>query len=405
MTLTDRRRPRRAVVAALLSSAVLAGVVGVAPAALAATPEGSAAVAERCSPLPDQDQRALRNAIAGLPNSDVNGALVRVSGEAGCWRGTSGVAKDGSRRPVPDNARFRIGSMTKTFTAVTVLRLVADGSIDLDRPIQHYLPDLLPADRPPITVRQVLTYTSGLQGLAVNSKDPSWFFEHRFDTFRPGEQLDTRAPLLFQPGEKQHYGNADYIVAGLLVEKVTGRRWERVVEDTILRPLGMGDTVAPGVDPKIHGPHARAYEAVTRNGRTTLVDVTEANPSLQWSAASMISTAADLDRFLVALFSGRLLPQEQLDVMLTVPDVMTYDGDDDPTNDVKAVHSAGLTQFTLNGVTIWGKTGDRPGYNNGMGATTDLRRRLVYSVNTLHMGQPQPAIAGRVITAAFPKNT
>ncbi|SHG80766.1 serine hydrolase domain-containing protein [Streptoalloteichus hindustanus] len=401
MGLRKNRHARRVMAGALVATAVLAGT---APVALAAAPSESAAAA-RCRALPERDQKALRDAIAGLPNDEASGALVRVSGDAGCWSGTSGFAEKNSGRPVPKNGRFRIGSMTKTFTAVAVLQLVAEGRVELDRPIQHYLPDLLPADRPPITVRQVLTYTSGIQGLAVNSKDAAWFFEHRYDTFRPGEQLDTRAPLLFQPGQKQKYGNADYIVAGLLIEKVTGQRWEKVIENRILRPFGLGDTEAPGRNTKIRGPHAHAYEAVTRDGETELVDVTEANPSLQWSAASMISSAADLDQFLTALFGGKILPKEQLDVMLSVPDVPTYDGDDDPSNDVKAVHSAGLTKMKLNGQTVWGKSGDRPGYNNGMGATPDLRRRLVFSVNTLHMGQGQPVVAQRVIAAAFPKSS
>jgi D-alanyl-D-alanine carboxypeptidase len=107
----------------------------------------------------------------------------------------------------------------------------------------------------------------------------------------------------------------------------------------------------------------------------------------------MVSTTADLDRFLVALFKGRLLPRAQLEEMFTVPDVPSVDGG-------RASYSAGLARFEVNGLTLWGKSGDRHGYNNGMGATRDLRRRLVYSVNTLRMGQEPPPITGRIIVAA-----
>ncbi len=78
----------------------------------------------------------------------------------------------------------------------------------------------------------------------------------------------------------------------------------------------------------------------------------------------------------------------------SVPDVPAVGGG-------RATYSAGLTRFSVNGLTLWGKSGDRHGFNNGMGATRDLRRRLVFSVNTLRMGQDQPATAGRIIAAAL----
>jgi D-alanyl-D-alanine carboxypeptidase len=99
---------------------------------------------------------------------------------------------------------------------------------------------------------------------------------------------------------------------------------------------------------------------------------------------------------MVALFRGRLVPQPQLEAMFTVPDVPMYGSPG------RAAYSAGLTRFQLGDVTVWAKSGDRPGYNNGMGATRDLSRRLVYSVNTLHMGgADQPQVAQRIVLATF----
>ena len=351
--------------------------------------------------LPPLSAAKLSGAIDNLPDDEVTGALVQVRGSAGCWQGTSGVADLRTGRPVPQDGRFRIGSMTKVFTAVVALQLVAEGQLDLDQSVQHYLPGFLPADYPVIKVRHVLNYTSGINGVGVPHKDPAWFFVHRYDHWAPGSQLDLTRPLAFEPGTKQRYGNADYWLAGLLIEKVTGNTWEREVTNRVIRPLRLTGTTAPGADPKIHGPHARGYEAVETAEGTRWVDITEANPSLQWSAASIVSTAADLDRFLVALFEGRLVPAPQLELMFTVPDVPLYDGDDDPTNDQPAAHSSGLSRIPLGPLTLWGKSGDRPGYNNGMGATRDLSRRLVYSVNTIHMGGEMPAAAQRIIGATF----
>ena len=392
------KTPRRAL--AVLAATAVASVSLAAPAVAAPTGRCTTDPTEPTT-LPRLSDEKLSAAIANLPDDEVTGALVQVRGSAGCWQGTSGVADLRTGRPVPQDARFRIGSVTKVFTAVVALQLVAEGKLDRDQSVQHYLPGFLPADYPTIKVGQVLNYTSGINGVGVPHKDPAWFFVHRYDHWEPGSQLDLTRPLAFDPGTKQRYGNADYWLAGLLIEKVTGHTWEREVTDRIIRPLRLTGTSAPGDDRRIHGPHARGYEAVETPDGTRWVDITEANPSLQWSAAAIVSTAADLDRFMVALFSGRLLPAPQLELMFTVPDVPRYDGDDDPTNDRPAAYSSGLSRIQLGPLTLWGKTGDRPGYNNGMGATKDLSRRLIYSVNTIHMGGEQPAAAQRIIGASF----
>lgn len=389
MTHSRRALGTLLVAAALAGSAAAPAAAGAAAPALPPLDPARLAAAPALPPL---DPAKLAAAIAGLPNGEASGALVRIRGRAGAWSGTSGIAELGNPAPPRLDGRFRVGSMTKTFTAVVTLQLAAERRVDLDRPVQRYLPGLLPADYPPVPVRTLLNWTSGINGLGVNSKDPDWFREHRYDHYAPGSQLDLSKPLAFRPGTAQRYGNADYIVAGLLIEKVTGHRWADEVTRRIIRPLRLTGTSVPGDDPRIPGPHAHGYEATPAGW----IDVTEANPSLQWSAASIISTAPDLDRFMVALFSGRLLPKRQLDEMFTVPCVKIFGSEQ------KAVYSAGLTKFKIGERIVWAKSGDRPGYNNGMGATRDLSRRLVYSVNTLHMGgAEQPKVAQKIIAAAL----
>jgi D-alanyl-D-alanine carboxypeptidase len=331
--------------------------------------------------LPPLKETALRAAIEPLDPS-VSGALVRVEGPAGRWRGRAGVADVRDGRPVPWDARFRIGSMTKAFTATAALQLVAARLLDLDAPVRRYLPERLPEGYTG-TVRHLLDYTSGLQGRALPHKDPAWFLEHRYDTFEPGSQVlwDEEPP--FDPGTRQVYGNVSYIVAGLVIEKVTGRPYADAIRRGILRPLGLRNTFLPGTATAIPGPHAHGYELI--DGRH--VDVTRANPSLQWAAAEMISSTADLDRFLTALLGGRLLPPRELRAMLTVP--------------AGGGHGLGLTPLRIGDLEIWGKSGDRPGYVSGMGATLDLSRRLVYSVNPLEMGGELPVVAERIILATL----
>jgi D-alanyl-D-alanine carboxypeptidase len=361
------------------------------------------ATSASATPLPPLDPAAMRTAIAGLPNEEASGALAQVRGSAGTWVGTSGVADIHTGQPVPANGRFRIGSMTKTFTATAVLQLAARGRVDLNRTVQSYLPGLLPADYAPITIRQLLNYTAGIPGLRINHKDPAWFLAHRFDTWTPRQLIGlatTGRPMTFAPGTKQDYDNITYLVLGMLIEKVTGRPYGAAIREGIIQPLHLSATSVPGTDIEIHGPHAHGYEAVTVDGHTDYVDITKANPTFQWAAAEMISNAPDLDRFLTALVSGRLLPPAQTAELFAIPDVPDYDGDDDPGNDVPAHIGGGLAQMSFGNVVFWGKTGDRPGYASGMGTTLDLSRRLVYSVNTLHMGGDIPQVARRIIMAA-----
>jgi D-alanyl-D-alanine carboxypeptidase len=108
----------------------------------------------------------------------------------------------------------------------------------------------------------------------------------------------------------------------------------------------------------------------------------------------MISNAPDLDRFLVALLSGRLLPKAQTDLLFAIPRVKLYG----TSQDAHLGH--GIAKLVVGDLVFWGKTGDRPGYNNGMAATRDLGRRAVFSVNTLHMGgSAQPVVTQKIIAA------
>lgn len=362
----------------VITAIALAALVGAAVPAVAAPPGPE---------LPPLDPDVMARAISGLPDPAVTGAMVRVSGRAGRWSGTSGVRDIRTRRPVPADGRFRIASISKVFTAVVVLQLAAEHRIDLDRPVQDHLPGLLPDAYPDITVRQLLDHTSGLPNGTIGSGDPAWFVQHRFDSWTPREIVDeaTTRPMRFAPGTQQQYNGTNYYVAGLLIEKVTGNSYAHEVARRILRPLRLRDTyVLDRRDPRLPGPHAHGYVAVTADGTTTLHDVS-LQSAWSWAEGGLISSAADLTALITAILQGRVVPRPELDAMLTVPDV-AYTGSASNCNAGptagRACFSAGLTTTTLpNGVVVWGKTGSVPGYTSGVFATRDLRRVLVYSLN------------------------
>ncbi|MFC7613385.1 serine hydrolase domain-containing protein [Actinokineospora soli] len=310
--------------------------VGIAAALVATT-------ATAASAAPDQrvDPAVLQAGLDRMARDGAQGVQLRVVDGDRTLLLRSGTARAGSPRPVPLNGRFRVGSVTKTFVATVVLQLVAEGRVSLDAPVSNHLPGLVD-DR--ITVRMLLQHTSGLYDYTrALPLDGETFLKERFTRHDPRDlvAMSTSRPLDFTPGERHEYSNTNYIVAGLLIKQVTGKSWERSVNDRILRPLGLHATATGGLVPQ--GPHARGYLQI--NGK--LVDVTALNSSMAWAAGSMISTTADLDRFYAALLDGDLLPPAQLAEMKK-----TVDG-----------YGLGIYEFPMPcGITAWGHGGGIPGY-------------------------------------------
>jgi D-alanyl-D-alanine carboxypeptidase len=352
------------------------------------------AVPAAATSLPPPNDAALRAAISGLPNREASGALVRITGSAGSWSGVSGVSDVRTGAPVRADGRFRIGSITKVFTGVMVLQLAQERRIDLNAPVQRYLPGVLPAGYPPVPVSTLLDHTSGLPSVDIPGLyDPQWILEHRFEHWSPRQVVDTavRHPIDFQPGAAQKYTNTSYVVAGMLVEQVTGRSYTRNLRDRITGPLGLCHTYFPEDDPTLPNAAARGYLEVDGE----LVDVTEMNQSVPGMAGAIVSTAEDLDGFITGLFRGRLLGREMMPRLFAVPNVSMFDGSG------PAIYSQGLMKATMNGLEVWGKTGSRYGYSSGVFATRGLERKLAYSVNpTVKSPDGQPLIVQKIAAAA-----
>ena len=374
----------------LAASVVLALGAGPLAAPAFAAPAPRAPV---CTTAPSH--QALCAAIGGLPDASTTAALVRMTDNGVAWQGSSGVRDLRSGKAADPDARFRAGSTTKVVTAAAVLRLAARGDVDLDASIERYLPGLLgPEFEQPVTVRNLLNHTSGIQPGVSWGNTFEEQYAHRYDTLSPRRVVESavaRGPA-FDAGDQQQYLNINYTILGLLIEKVTGRPYASEADRLVLRPAGMRDTYFPGTDPRVRGPHHHGYQRVERpDGTTRLVDVTEWNVADRWAAGDMISTTADLELLITALFSGEIVPEPQLREMFTVP--AGIEG---------AAHSAGLTRLELRGTVYWGKSGARPGYSTLIAATEDLGFTLVFSLSdTDAKDQSSNPVADRIREAAL----
>lgn len=276
---------------------------------------------------------------------------------------SKGTAELNKHVPVPKNGVVRVGSNTKSFVAAVVLQLNAENKVDLDAPITKYLPKSVNDDR--ITVRQLLNHTSGLANY-TNYLGLEKFEEVRHRYFEPRELLDianAHEPTN-QPGEKFKYSNTNYVLLGLLIQKVTGRPVAENVDQRIIRKLGLKDTYwpTPG-DQTIQGKHPHGY-ARTSNG---VEDVTELDPSWGWAAGQIISTTKDLNTFFRALLNGDLLPQKQIDEMRKTVDTK---GEMWPG----AEYGLGIASSPLTcGGRYWGHGGDIHGYETRGGVTANGR--------------------------------
>ncbi|MDA2275579.1 serine hydrolase, partial [Bacillus cereus] len=201
-----------------------------------------------------------------------------------------------TKKPMKTDFRFRIGSVTKTFTATVVLQLVGENRLKLDDYIEDWLPGVIQGngyDGNKITIRQILNHTSGIAEYS-RSKDADFTDTKKSYTAEDLVKMGISLPPDFAPGKGWSYSNTGYVLLGILIEKVTGNSYAEEIENRIIEPLKLSNTFLPGNSSVIPGTnHARGY--VQPDGASELKDVTYYNPSAGSSAGDMISTADDLN--------------------------------------------------------------------------------------------------------------
>jgi D-alanyl-D-alanine carboxypeptidase len=256
--------------------------------------------------------------------------------------------------------------VTKTFTAAVVLQLAGEGRLGLDDTVERWVPDVVPGAAN-ITVRQLLNHTSGLYNY-TRDLTAGRILRDRHKRWTPHEvvtQVCQHEPE-FAPGTSRSYNNTAYVLLGMVIEQVTGHPYGDQIERRILHPLDLRHTLVCDHDELLPEPHACGYLAVEAEP----VDITVYNPSHAGAAGGMVSTAADLNRFLAELLTGNLLrTSERQEMQTTVA-----------TGTPGVEGGLGITRYSLSsGVAVLGKDGGYHGYRTWAFQTADATRQLTVS--------------------------
>jgi D-alanyl-D-alanine carboxypeptidase len=304
---------------------------------------------------------------------DTNGTVTEATA------GTQTI--DPASAPVDAHVPWGIGSNTKTFVAVVVLQLAAEGRINLDAGIEAYLPHLAGAAQ--ITPRELLQHTSGLNEYLDKPavlNDP-----HRVWT--PSELIAVAeaAGRVGKPGGPYHYSNTNYIVLGEIIKQVTGNSWFDEVRTRILEPLGMSSTSLIGAQ------EAPGYNLVNDK----FVDATYSlNPSLGGAAGGLQSTDHDVLLFAAALAKGTLLSPKMRQAMQTfVP------GEDLSQFGVVHSYGLGLERYSNQAITVYGHLGISAAHSSFFGYDTKHGTAVAVMMNSTNPG-PQAVMAIETLTAA-----
>jgi D-alanyl-D-alanine carboxypeptidase len=325
-------------------------------------------------PLDGPRSPDLQPALDGLVERGVPGAILFVRDGGRTSRLTSGVADIAEGRPMRPGDRVRIASLTKTYTAAVVLQLVGEGKLRLGDSVEQWLPGLVP-NGDAITVHHLLSHTSGIFDFEFDPRviEPylAGDFAHYWAPRELVEMAVSHEPL-FAPGETTSavYSSTNYVIAGLIVESVTGNTMGSELARRIFRPLGLRASSYP-TTPEIEGAHAHGYMLL---GAPPLVDVTGISPSLSPASGAIVSDARDVAVFYRGLLAGRLLEPGLLRAMkTTLPEA----GGNDP----RWRYGLGLRRFTTSCGHAWGHTGAFPGYLTFAYSSANGRRQAVLMAN------------------------
>ncbi|PFD96771.1 alkaline D-peptidase [Bacillus sp. AFS023182] len=290
------------------------------------------------------------------------------------WSYATGTASYEVPRPVEPNFSFRIGSITKTFTASVILQLAEEEQLNLDDSVEKWLPGVVQGngyDGNNIKIRQLLNHTSGIASYTDRDMRDITLPQNPFRYYTTDELigLALAKPPVFVSGEGWDYSNTNTVLAGQIIQKVTGDTYAEQIRKRFIEPLGLKETFVMEVNPHIPGEHATGYN-MDKSGH--LYDLTEMNQSWANAAGNMVSTVKDLITFFSALLGGKLLNQEMMDQMLTTVD-----------SPIGKVGLGIYEEKTPDGQSYWGHAGGTFGFETRVGGPLGGEHIFVTAINAV----------------------
>jgi D-alanyl-D-alanine carboxypeptidase len=282
------------------------------------------------------------------------------------------------KRPLTASNRFRIGSITKMFTATMILQLAEEGKLKLTDSLAKFFPQIPNASK--ITIVQMLGHRSGIPNVR-RAQNAQGNVSTILITKEEMLALIAKATPDFEPGTKNSYSNAAYFLLGLVLEKVTGKSYEEVLREKITAKIGLKDTYTATGNIDVDKNEALTYFNLGGDWKQGA----ETHPSVFFGAGHIISTSNDLAKFIQALFDGKLISRESLDQMKTM------------RND----EGLGMMPFTFAGKAFYGHTGG--GDNYGAWLSYEPEEKLVVAYTTNAKVYPVDNIVRGVIDIYYNK--
>ncbi|HTV17532.1 MAG TPA: serine hydrolase domain-containing protein [Polyangiaceae bacterium] len=321
--------------------------------------------------IADLEARADRLIAAGVPGVSV----AVIAGDQSVLI-ARGVADRATGEPMTPDHRFRVASMAKSVVASTILQLSAEGELALSDTVEDWLPGMLP-ENSDATLENLLRLESGIFSYDEDERHMAPYyagdFEHRW-TPESLVGLAAEHPALFRPGERFYYSNTNYVLLGLIIQKITGRELADVVHERVLDPVGMSASDMP-LGSELEAPFARGY--MLGVGDEPL-DVTGISASSVFGNGNLVGTALDMATLYGALVRGDVVSEAQLPDMFrhdpNVPDthygmgVWRFDGDFQPCG------------------SFVGHDGGAPGYDVTAFSSLDGSRQYAVLANNLAPG-------------------
>lgn len=285
--------------------------------------------------------------------------------------------------PATEHSAYQIASLTKSFTATAVMLLVEEGRLALDDKLTRHLSNL-PAAWGEVTLRHLLTHTSGVVG------DPLPWSLDTVVRFYPRDEylkLILNAPLQFRPGTRYAYANSDYYLLAVVIEKASGKPYGEFLAERVFRPLGMTST-------RVNDPWEVVPNRVSPYGwDNRLVVPVTFHPSQTVGSGNLLSSVADLVKFEAALASGRLLRKSSLDEMWTPAKLDSGEG---------ISYGLGWTVFNFRGHTIVGHGGNTMGFSSQLSRFVEDGTSVILLCNMFRGDDAPFKLSHRLATRLIP---